>query len=99
LVVAVHPEDAALAEEALPGVVARLRAGAHAELVEDAGLSRGSAVVRTPGGGAVDASIDAQVERMVRALLPGREPRGGSGPGAAPAAEGGGSAPPGGGEA
>lgn len=70
IVVAVHPEDEAIAAEALP----RMRAGfvnvQHAELITDGSLSRGSCVVRTDRGGGIDASIQTQIERMVEVLLP-----------------------------
>jgi len=68
--VRVHPEDAAIARAALPGVMARFGNVEHADISEDATLERGSCVMQTPGGGAVDASIATQLERVAAALLP-----------------------------
>ena len=73
LVIGVHPDDMGLVEEAMVSLAARLGEGAHAELVADAGLTRGSCVVRTEHG-EIDADIDRQVERMVEAMLPHEEP-------------------------
>ncbi len=73
LVVRVHPEDEPLVGEALPGLVRRLRHGAHAELVADDTLERGSCVIET-GRGRIDASIGAQLDRIAHALLPGVQP-------------------------
>ncbi len=85
LVVAVHPEDRALVEEALPSLAARCGDGGHVELTDDASLARGSCVVRTEHG-EIDAEVDRQIERMVEAMLP-REEWGGDG-GAAEDADG-----------
>jgi flagellar assembly protein FliH len=74
LVVAVHPGDEAIVREAAPALVEKLSAGSHVEFVTDPGLTPGSCVARTPGGGEIDASIQTQVDRMLEALLPG-EPR------------------------
>lgn len=68
---AVCPDDRALVEAALPRVVQRFHNAQHVELVEDAGLERGSCVLRTTDTGAeIDASISTQIERIVTALLP-----------------------------
>jgi flagellar assembly protein FliH len=69
LSVTVCPEDEPLAREVLPALVERFAHGAHATLHHDPALPRGSAVVRTELG-EIDASIDTQIERIVRALLP-----------------------------
>jgi flagellar biosynthesis/type III secretory pathway protein FliH len=71
LTVSVHPDDAALVREALPGLTERFAAAAHAEVAADAGLERGSCVARTGTGGVIDASVRTQLERIVEALLPG----------------------------
>ncbi|MBI1190858.1 MAG: hypothetical protein GC200_09295 [Tepidisphaera sp.] len=70
LVVAVSPADEAMARAALPRVLGALGAGAAAELVLDPALTSGSCVVRSPGGGTVNAEIQTQLERVIDALLP-----------------------------
>ena len=72
LVVRVNPEDRGLVAEAMPGLAARFQSAAHAEIAEDAGLSRGSvvAVIAEPGGGEIDATIETQLARLVEAILP-----------------------------
>lgn len=69
LMVHIHPEDAAVAREILPGVTAAM--GQHAELVEDDSLTRGSCIARTEEGASVDAGIETQLRRIAEALLPG----------------------------
>ncbi|MEC9373276.1 MAG: FliH/SctL family protein [Planctomycetota bacterium] len=69
LAIAVHPGDREQIAAALPALVARLAGGAHAELIDDESLSPGSCVVRTDSG-SVEADIDAQLARIVDALLP-----------------------------
>ena len=68
--VRIHPDDRAAVERALPRLTARLGGLEHIDLVEDASLSRGSCVAESAGGAAIDATIDGQLDRMVRALLP-----------------------------
>ncbi len=72
LVLRVNPADLALVAEAMPGLTARFQSAAHAEVVEDAGLSRGSvmATIAEPGGGEIDAAIETQLMRLVEAILP-----------------------------
>ena len=70
LVVAINPEDEAIAREALPNIVGQLADVTHAELLTDPELQRGSCVVRTAGGGEIDGSIGTQIDRMVSVLLP-----------------------------
>ncbi len=70
LVVAINPEDEAIAREALPAIVEQLADVTHAELLKDPELERGSCVVRTAGGGEIDGSIGTQIDRMVSVLLP-----------------------------
>lgn len=74
----IHPDDRALATDALPGIVAALGTVAHAEIEGDPSLARGSCVARLRGaaagdglpGGEIDASIDTQLARLAEALLP-----------------------------
>ncbi|MBX3357219.1 MAG: hypothetical protein KF745_02205 [Phycisphaeraceae bacterium] len=79
VVVAISPRDRGAVETALPGVIARFSSIIHAELVDDPQLSPGSCIVRmrgeqagaaSPPGGEVDATIELQLDRIVRALLP-----------------------------
>lgn len=71
LVVAVHPDDEAGVRTAAPALVERFVAGSHVEFATDAAVAPGSCVVRTPGGGEIDASVQTQLDRIVEALLPG----------------------------
>lgn len=73
LVVCVHPEDEPICREALPTLLARFPECEHAEVRPDFALSRGSVVVRTPGGGEVDGSLATRLERIARALVPGTD--------------------------
>lgn len=70
LVIRVNTDDLDAAERAMPGLRARYEQCRHADLVADTTLARGSAVATTEGGGRIDASIDAQLERIVAELLP-----------------------------
>jgi flagellar biosynthesis/type III secretory pathway protein FliH len=71
LVVHVHPEDQAICDAALPGVMARFPECEHAEVRSDAGLARGSVIVRTPAGGEADGSLSVRLDRIAEALVPG----------------------------
>ncbi len=73
--IAVNPEDEPLVRAAMPALVQRLEAARHVHLETDATLERGSCVLRTPGAGEIDASIRAQLDRIVEAILPDRETR------------------------
>lgn len=55
---------------ALPQIAARIGSSAHLDVIEDDSLGCGSCVVRTHSS-EIDASIDAQLDRIVSALLPG----------------------------
>ncbi len=70
------PQDHGVLAEAMPGLIARFAGARRIELVEDAALPAGSVVVRSGGGGGVDASLCTQLERIRDALLPdaAREP-------------------------
>ena len=69
--VSVHPDDEARARDVLPGLVARFGNVEHAELLIDAAVGRGGCVVRTSGGGEIDATVASQLDRMIEVLLPG----------------------------
>ncbi|MBK7405779.1 MAG: hypothetical protein IPJ41_14455 [Phycisphaerales bacterium] len=70
LVVTVHPDDEPLAAEALPRMRERLVGGVHVKLVASAEVSRGSCAARTLGGATIDATVETQLDRLVRELLP-----------------------------
>lgn len=72
--VRMNPADIAAAREVMPALMKRFGLGTDAELIEDASLKRGSAVVLTDHG-EIDASIETQVDRLVEALLPDRNSR------------------------
>lgn len=67
--VLVHPDDLALAEQALPELLAEIGRCQHAAVREDASIARGGCVVATIGG-RIDATIDTQLERIAEALVP-----------------------------
>lgn len=85
LTVAVHPDDLALAREAVPGMIDAAGECEHVTIVADGTLTRGSCVARTQGGGVIDATIDGQLARVVEELVP--MPAGGGGAGAIAAGE------------
>ena len=74
LTLAVHPDDRPLVQDALPTLCTRYAAAAHVDLVDDIGLDRGSCTARTGSGGAIDASIRTQLQRIVEILLPAPAP-------------------------
>lgn len=83
--VLVSPEDAASAREMLPGLVAALGTVEHAEVTADASLSRGSCLVRTSGGGEIEATVEGQLARVIEAAFAGTRVTGsGSGLGEGP---------------
>lgn len=71
LTLRVHPDDLALAQDELPDLLARFDLCRHADLLTDASLARGSCVATTDDGGRIDADVDAQLDRLVAAMLPG----------------------------
>jgi flagellar biosynthesis/type III secretory pathway protein FliH len=73
LVLAVHPDDRALVEGALPDLTTRFGESAHVELTTDDSLSRGSCVIGTEHG-RIDGEVEAQLDRMVEAMLGRTEP-------------------------
>jgi flagellar assembly protein FliH len=70
LVLRVNPEDLAYAEKVLPGLIADCMHCAHAEVIGDDKLERGSCVAETEGRGVIDASVKTQLDRIVEALIP-----------------------------
>jgi flagellar assembly protein FliH len=71
LIVRVHPDDEALVREVLPRLRERFVGGIHLRLQTDSALSRGSCAARTLGGASIDGTIETQLERLVRDLVPG----------------------------
>ena len=69
LTVTVNPSDRPLIDEVLPALTNRLLATAHASIEEDAAITPGGCIVRT-GRGSIDATLDRQLDRIARALLP-----------------------------
>ena len=67
--VTVHPDDLVLAREALPAVVRRFGTPGDVSIEGDASAPRGTCIARLAGGGSVDASIDTQLERLIRAMV------------------------------
>jgi flagellar biosynthesis/type III secretory pathway protein FliH len=72
LIMRVHPEDEALTREVLPRLREQFVGGIHVRLQADPTVSRGSCVARTLGGSSIDASLETQLDRIVRDLLPDR---------------------------
>lgn len=72
IVLAAHPQDVELVRAAIPELSKTLAAMRQATLAGDEKLARGSCVVRSAGGGIVDASIGTQLDRIAEALVPGR---------------------------
>lgn len=65
----IHPDDRALVNEALPQLVEQCGRLDHIHLVDDGSLTRGGCVV-TYGNGAIDATLETQLTRIVETLLP-----------------------------
>lgn len=74
LLIEAHPDDLTAVEAAAPALVARLASSAHAETSARPDLSRGSIVVRTEQG-AIDATIETQIARILDTTLPDRRSR------------------------
>lgn len=88
LTVAVHPDDEGLVRDALPAVCQRFAAAAHVELAADTSIGRGGCIARTSGGGLIDATIAAQLERIAETLVSGMTAPGAEAqPGVAPPSE------------
>lgn len=72
LIVRVHPGDEELVREIVPRLREQFVGGIHVRLQSDSAVSRGSCVARTLGGASIDASVETQLDRIVRDLLPDR---------------------------
>lgn len=78
LVLSVHPADEAMVREAMPGLLAGDATARHVAVVPDGSLSPGSCIMRTPGGGVLDASVEARISAVIDEILPDRTPREGT---------------------
>ena len=70
--VAIHPEQRAALDAALPALRLGFPQLGHVELVEDAAVERGGCRVYA-GGGQIDATLEQQLDRVVADLLPNSE--------------------------
>lgn len=70
LVITLHPEDRPIVDEVLPGLRRRFPNVQQLEVVDDPSLQRGSCLARTAGG-AIDASVSTQLDRIAESLIPG----------------------------
>jgi len=68
--IAHHPDDAEVLGEGLGRIVAACDRCTHAELVADPSVSRGSVVLRSEGGGEVEADVVKEIARLAVVLLP-----------------------------
>ncbi|MCB9846172.1 MAG: hypothetical protein H6811_09330 [Phycisphaeraceae bacterium] len=71
LVIRVHSDDVGLARACLPRCLERASGSHHAEIVGDGSMDRGSVVVRTESGGEIDLSLETQLDRIAKAIVPG----------------------------
>jgi flagellar biosynthesis/type III secretory pathway protein FliH len=78
LIVRIHPEDEELVREIVPRLREQFVGGVHVRLQSDSAVSRGSCLARTLGGASIDASVETQLDRIVRDLLPDRGVGGGA---------------------
>lgn len=76
VLVQIHPDDEAVVRKALPELAALHPQLEHAQLSPEAGIDRGGCVVTTPEGGAIDARIETQVQRIADLLVPSAGERG-----------------------
>ena len=67
--VMVRHDDLVLAREALPVVVRRFGTPGDVSIEGDASAPRGTCIARLAGGGRVAASLDPQLERLIRAMV------------------------------
>ncbi len=69
LVIEVHPDDRPLVERVLPSLMEHVSESAEATLRDDPSMSRGGCRIATDGG-AIDARIEQQLDRLAEVLLP-----------------------------
>lgn len=73
LMVAVSPQDEDVLRQAMPKLVRRFESAREAEIVADDSVPRGGCVVRSTEGAEIDATVETQLRRIVRELMPGAE--------------------------
>lgn len=69
LTVRVNPRDVAVLSDAMPALAQRFGVSGHAKIIEDEAVGVGGCIVNC-GRGAIDATIEKQLERIVGALSP-----------------------------
>jgi flagellar assembly protein FliH len=67
--IAVHPDDRQIVEQVLPDLLSRFTKCESASLREEPSMLRGGCILSTSSG-QIDASIETQIDCIVRALLP-----------------------------
>lgn len=72
VVIVVHPDDHEVIDAALPALLEKFDEIQHAELLTDEALTHGSCVIRS-GAEEIDADVQRQIDRLVDAVLPGRQ--------------------------
>ena len=70
--VRINPSDRELIDQALPGLLELGAVTRDLTLVEDPSIARGGCIVATPEG-TIDSTIEAQLDRVMEALVPGGE--------------------------
>ena len=68
--VRVHPDDLECARAGLHGVIDRLAQSRASVLIPDGQLAPGSCAVDLVNGGVIEAEVEAQLDKLVRTLLP-----------------------------
>lgn len=68
--VRVHPDDLECARAGLSGVMDRLADSRASVLIPDGQLTPGSCAVDLVNGGVIEAEVEAQLDKLVRTLLP-----------------------------
>jgi len=76
LTLGVNPSDEGLVRDALPGLLAMDPGQRHVSVSVDPGVPVGSCVARCPGGGELDATIEARIKSLVDEMLPDGAGRG-----------------------
>lgn len=71
LTLGVNPADESLVRDALPSLLAMDPTQRHVSVAVDSAVSAGSCVARCPGGGVLDATIEARIQSLVDEMLPG----------------------------
>lgn len=67
--VRINPDDREILAEAMPQLMAEFNQFQHVQLTDDASIHRGGCVV-TYGQGAIDATVQKQIDRVIDVILP-----------------------------